>query len=300
MQAVPFSLRTTIIDSMSKLDEEQLDALAMRVRGHIIRMATDGGCFIGASLSCADLLVYLYTNVLDVTPENLNDPDRDYLFLSKGHDVPALYGTLAELGFIERERLDNHLKLNDSIYWHPNRKVPGVEFHSGSLGHLLSVAIGVAMDIKLRGGSNRVFVILGDGELDEGSIWEGMLVASAYKLDNLVAIVDRNEFQANIRTEELIPLEPLESKFEAFGWSCTRIDGHDFRDMESAFATLPTLAGYPSVVVADTLRGKGCPSIERRADRWFVNLTHAEIEGLLKELHGEATVVLESETLMVR
>ncbi len=285
---------------MTKLDEEQLSALALRVREHIIRMATDGGCFIGASLSCADLMVHLYSNVLNVTPENLSDPDRDYLFLSKGHDVPALYGTLAELGFIERERLANHLKPSDSIYWHPNRKVPGVEFHSGSLGHLLSVAIGVAMDIKLRGGSNKVYVILGDGELNEGSIWEGALVASAYKLDNLVAIIDRNEFQANIRTEDLIPLEPLESKFGAFGWAVTRIDGHDFADMNNAFSTLPIASGYPTVVIADTLRGKGCPSIERRADRWFVNLTHAEIDALLKELHGEASVELESETLMVR
>lgn len=285
---------------MNQLDEERLASLALNVREHIIRMATDGGCFIGASLSCADLLVHLYSNVLNVTAENLDDPNRDYLFLSKGHDVPALYGTLAELGFIERERLTHHLKLDDDIYWHPNRKIPGVEFHSGSLGHLLSVAIGVALDIKLRGGTNRVFVILGDGELNEGTIWEGALVASAFKLDNLIAIVDRNEFQANIRTEELIPLEPLDAKFGAFGWSVNRIDGHDFADMEVAFASLPIVQGYPSVIIADTLRGKGCPSIERRADRWFVNLTHAEVDGLIKELHGQALITLESETLMVR
>ena len=276
------------------------EALALRVREHIIRMSTDGGCFIGASLSCADLLVHLYTRVLRVTPETRSDPDRDYLFLSKGHDVPALYGTLAELGFFPRERLENHLATSDRIYWHPNRAVPGVEFHSGSLGHLLSVAIGVALDVKLRGGRSRVFVVLGDGELDEGSIWEGCLVAAAHRLDNLVAVVDRNELQANIRTEELIPLEPIDAKFRAFGWTAHTVDGHSFPAMDLAFARFPIEPGRPSAVVARTVRGKGLPSIERRADRWFVNFTHAEVEMLLAELHGAASAELTSETLMVR
>ena len=186
---------------MTTSNDNDLAALALRVREHIIRMSTDGGCFIGASLSCADLLVYLYGEVLRITPGSLDDQGRDYLFLSKGHDVPALYGTLAELGFIERERLKNHLSPNDHIYWHPNRSVPGVEFHSGSLGHLLSVAAGVAIDIRLRKGTNRVFVILGDGELNEGSIWEGLLVAGAKQLDNLVIVVDRNEFQGETYLE---------------------------------------------------------------------------------------------------
>jgi transketolase len=284
-------------------DIERLPALALRVREHIVRMATAGGCFIGASLSCADLLVHLYTRVLRLSPETLADPGRDYLFLSKGHDVPALYGTLAELGFIPRERLSHHLKTDDSIYWHPNRAVPGVEFHSGSLGHLLSVAIGVALDIRLRGGANRVYVILGDGELDEGSIWEACLVASAYRLDNLVAIVDRNEFQANVRTEELVPLEPIPAKFEAFGWACRAADGHDFSDLERVVSPLreaPFAPGRPSVVVARTVRGKGVPSIEARADRWFANFTAAEIEGLLAELHGGPARGLTSEGLVVR
>lgn len=278
----------------------ELERIALRVREHIIRMSTDGGCFIGASLSCADLIVFLYKHVLNVTPGTITDPERDYLFLSKGHDVPALYGTLAELGFLEPARLKNHLKTNDAIYWHPNRSIPGVEYYSGSLGHLLSVAMGVAFDIKMRGKNNRSFVILGDGELDEGSIWEASLVASAYKLDNLVAIVDRNEFQANVRTEQLIPLEPLEKKFEAFGWSVKRINGHSFGEMEKTFAPLPFEHGKPSLVIADTVRGKGLPSIEKRSDRWFVNFKHEEVEALLKELHGEAKAVLTSETLTVR
>lgn len=285
---------------MQQLSTTELQALSLRVREHIINMSTDGGCFIGASLSCADLLVYLYTSVLNISPETIHHIDRDYLLLSKGHDVPALYGVLAELGFIERSRLVNHLKTSDNIYWHPNRAVAGVEFHSGSLGHLLSVGVGIALDIKMRGGSNRVFVILGDGELNEGSIWEAMLTAQAKQLDNLVIIIDRNHFQANIRTEELIPLEPLEDKFNAFGANTKRIDGHSFDQMSEAFTSLPYTSTGPSVLIADTVRGKGLPSIEERADRWFVNFSHNEVEMLHKELHGEAMSELTSETLMVR
>jgi transketolase len=276
------------------------EAQALRVREHIIRMSGGGGCFIGASLSCADLLVHLYDRVLDVAPDRVCDPARDYLFLSKGHDVPALYGTLAEAGFIDRVRLARHLDPDDHLYWHPNRDVPGVEFHSGSLGHLLSVAIGVALDIKLRGGKNRVFVVLGDGELDEGSIWEGCLVASAHKLDNLVAIVDRNEFQANIETERLIPLEPLADKFRAFGFETRSCDGHSFPALDDAFSGLPLRAGSPTAIIARTVRGQGLPSIERRADRWFVRFTPQEVEMLLAELHGNAPAALTSETLVVR
>ncbi len=285
---------------MIKEQRQELERLALRVREHIIRMATNGGCFIGASLSCADLLVYLYKRVLRITPDNLHDQDRDYLLLSKGHDVPALYGTLAELGFIERDRLANHLKACDSIYWHPNRAVPGVEFHSGSLGHLLAVGVGIALDIRMCKGSNRVCVVAGDGELDEGSIWEASLVAAAKRLDNLIIIVDRNEFQANFPTEELIPLEPIQEKFKAFGWSVRRINGHNFEHMEEAFSGLPAAAGKPTAIIADTVRGKGLPSIERRADRWFVNFTGEEVEMLLRELHGSSAARLTSDPIMNR
>jgi len=277
----------------------ELQETALRVREHIIRMSTDGGCFIGASLSCADILVYLYGELLDIDPARTADPGRDYLFLSKGHDVPALYGTLAEFGFIDRSRLANHLKTDDAIYWHPNRRVPGVEFHSGSLGHLLSVGIGVALDIRMRGGSNRVFVIMGDGELNEGSVWEGLLVAHAQGLDNLTAVIDRNQFQANLRTEELSFLDPLEPKFEAFGCTAVRADGHDFLSLERAFSSVPERGG-PRVIIADTVRGKGLPSIEARADRWFVNFSHEEVAMLLEELRGTGRAALVSETLMVR
>jgi transketolase len=270
------------------MSTQDLPALAQRVRHSIVEMAGRGGCFIGASLSCADILVHLYSRVLRVAPSRLDDPDRDYLLLSKGHDVPALYAVLAELGFIGRERLRHHLGAQDSIYWHPSRQVPGVEFHSGSLGHLLSVGIGIALDIKLRGGSNRVFVVLGDGEMDEGSVWEACLVAAAHRLDNLVAVVDRNGMQANARTEELIPLEPLPAKLEAFGWSCRSVDGHSFEALDGAFSVLPERAGHPTAVIARTVRGKGIPSLEGRVDRWFARFGAAEVEGLLRELHGKA------------
>lgn len=278
----------------------ELELRALRVREHILRMSTGGGCFIGASLSCADLLVHLYSEILNIAPDRTNDPDRDYLLLSKGHDVPALYGTFAELGFIPKERLSNHLSTIDSLYWHPNRAVNGVEFHSGSLGHLLSVGIGIALDIRMRKGNGRVFVVVGDGELNEGSIWEGLLVAAAYRLDHLVIVVDRNEFQANVRTEELIPLESIDKKFKAFGCAVRRINGHDFEQMEQTFTQLPFGQQQPNVVIADTVRGKGLPSLERRADRWFVNFSPEEVEMLLDELHGIRDSELTSAPLMVR
>ncbi|HXK10906.1 MAG TPA: transketolase [Vicinamibacteria bacterium] len=277
-----------------------LEALALRVREHCLRMTAGGGCFIGASLSCVDLLVHLYSRVLDVRPETLDDPGRDYLLLSKGHDVPALYGTLAELGFFPVDRLRHHLRPTDSLYWHPSRAVPGVEFHSGSLGHLLAVGIGIALDIRLRAGRNRVFVVLGDGELDEGSVWEACLVAAAQRLDNLVAVVDRNGLQANCRTEELVPLEPLAAKLRAFGWACRTADGHSFADLDAAFAGLPDTPGRPSVIVARTVRGKGVPSLEDRADRWFAAFSEAEVEALLRELRGGRAAALASEGMVVR
>lgn len=283
----------------NKKSKQELENIALNVREHIIRMATDGGCFIGASLSCADLLVYLYSNFLNVDKNNLKDEKRDYFFLSKGHDVPALYGTFAELGIIQKERLKNHLKTNDFIYWHPNVKIPGIEFHSGSLGHLLSVSAGVALDCKLKSKSNKVVVVLGDGECNEGSIWEASLVIAAHKLDNLIAVIDRNHFQANIQTEELIPIEPLDQKFKAFGWNVYSCDGHDFDAMEKTFSSIGN-NNKPSVVIADTVRGKGLPSIEARADRWFCNFTHQEIDQLINELHTKEKTDLKSETLIVR
>lgn len=285
---------------MNSQQKQVLIEISHKVREHIIRLSTKGGCFTGASLSCADLIVYLYQHFLNVHPDNFTSLQRDYFFLSKGHDVPALYGAFVEFGWLESHRLNNHLHSNDSIYWHPNTNIEGVEFHSGSLGHLLSVAIGVAIDCKIREGNNKIVVLLGDGELNEGTIWEGALTAQAYSLDNLVAVVDRNYFQANIRTEELIPLRSITSKFEQFGWNTYECDGHSFDDLHSIFSRLPIHNGKPTLVVANTLRGKGVASIEERADRWFCNFSRTEVEELLEELHGFSQANLTSETLMVR
>ena len=287
--------------SIAPIRADRLQAVATRVREHILRMSTDGGCFTGASLSCTDLLVYLYHHFLNISPDMVESEKRDFLLLSKGHDVPALYGVLAELEFFPKERLRKHLDIDDDLYWHPNRSIPGVEFHSGSLGHLLSVGLGMALDTRIRSTTNRVVVILGDGELNEGSIWEGALVAGALKTPNLIAIVDRNHFQANMRTEELIPLHPIGPKFEAFGWVTHEVNGHDYAQMHELFsAWKPDPDGRPTLVIADTMRGKGVPSIAERADRWFCNFTTDEVDELIDELHGTTTATLTSETLHVR
>jgi transketolase len=261
--------------------DPDLPTRALAVRRQIIALTGQGGCFLGAALSCADTLLYLYSRVLRMTPETAADPDRDIFLLSKGHAVPALYAVLAERGFFASERLARHLSVDDHVYWHPNPNLPGVEFQSGSLGHLLSVGLGMALEARLRGSPRRVFVMLGDGELNEGSIWEGMLVANAFQLPNLVAIVDRNRLQANIATEDLIPLEPLAQKLTAFGWGVHECDGHSFASLEAAFAGLPFQTCRPSCIVTHTVRGKGLPSLEGRTDGWFVR---GDVPTLLAEL----------------
>lgn len=262
----------------------KLPESSLRVRRHVVRLASKGGCFIGAVLSCVDVLNALYTCVLRVDPNNPRDPGRDYLILSKGHAVPALYAVLAERGFFPLERLEHHLSTEDLVYWHPNTALPGVELNTGSLGHGLSVGVGIALSAKMDGAPNRVIVVLGDGELQEGSVWEAVLVAAAKGLDNLIAIVDRNRIQANVPTEDLIPLEPLERKFESFGWSVKTIDGHNFEEILSGAAQVPFQKGRPSAIIANTVRGKGIASLEGRVDKWFVEFSEEEAQRVLEEL----------------
>lgn len=262
-----------------------LKTLSTQVRENIINMAAGGGCFIGSALSCSDIILYLYTNFLKISKDNPSAVDRDYFFLSKGHAVPALYATLAELGYFEKERLSNHLKPSDDIYWHPNRKIPGVEYHSGSLGQLLSISIGVAFDLQLKNAENKVVCLMGDGELNEGSVWESFMIASAYHLENLIVIIDRNKIQANMKTEELIPLEPLDLKLLSFGLNVQTIDGHSFEEISKALSPSNITAGKPNVIIANTERGKGLPGIENRTDKWFCSLTPEQIMEFTKELH---------------
>lgn len=270
---------------MSNMNDDRLGRLSLiakSVRERVIRMSQGSGCFVGASLSCVDIFVSLYAECLRISPDTLDDPNRDLVLLSKGHAVPALYATLAELGYFEAQRLEMHCSTDDVIYLHPNRSVPGIEFHSGSLGHLLSVGIGMALDVRLRKLQSRVFVIVGDGELNEGTIWESTLVAHAQKLSGLTLIVDRNHFQANIRTEELVPLEPLAAKFEAFGWNTQTINGHDFDQLRSALMFSDTTR--PTAVIADTVRGKGVLELQERADKWFVKSLPHDVERYIASL----------------
>lgn len=267
-----------------EFNQKKLQQKAQNSRIIILEMTLNGGCFIGASLSCVDILTYLYNSYLNINPLNLKDPNRDYFLISKGHAVPALYATLAECGILEKYRIDNHLKENDNIYWHPNSSVTGVEFHSGSLGHNLSVAIGIAIDIKLKQQSNKVVVMLGDGELDEGSNWEGLLLATSYQLNNLIIVIDRNHLQANVETEQLIQLEPLKPKFEQFGYNVYEINGHDFEQIHYCFNSL-IHNNKPHIVILDTTRGKGIPSIEGNPSKWFMKIEHDEFATLLNELN---------------
>ena len=266
---------------------DTLEARALAARRDIIEMSARGGCFLGAAMSCVDTLVSLYSGVLRVSPETARDPGRDVFLLSKGHAVPALYAVLAERGYFPRSLLDGHLSVESGVYGHPNPRLPGVEFLSGSLGHCLSVGMGLALEARLSRSPRRVFVLLGDGELNEGSIWEGLLAASAFALSNLVLIVDRNRLQANVPTEDLIPLEPLADKLRAFGVAVQTCDGHSFDALERAFAALPYHAAQPSVLIANTLRGKGLPSLEGRPDCWFVQ-AQGKLDALLAELEATA------------
>jgi len=269
---------------MTEKELKRVDTLAYEARRKVIEMAAHGGCYIGSSLSCIDLIAYIYSNFINTNPNNITDEGRDYFLLSKGHAVPALYGIFSELGFINESRLKNHLSTDDFIYWHPNTNIPGVEFHSGSLGHILSVAMGIAYDCKLKNLANKIVVMLGDGELDEGSVWEGILAASSLKLYNLIIVIDRNHFQANIETEKLSMLEPLEDKFRAFLYNVYRTDGHEFSKLHDTFCKVSKAKDRMNIIIADTVRGKGLPSLENQANKWFANISPFEEEKLLSEL----------------
>ncbi len=266
---------------LGKTERARLQDLSILARRMIIEAAQRGGCFVGSAFSAVDIILYLYEHVLRGLPD---DHQRDYFLLSKGHAVQALYSVLCIKGIINGEWINRHLDPMSVYYWHPNNKVSGVEAISGSLGHLPSVAAGIALDIKLRGGNNRVYVMLGDGELNEGSVWEALLFANAMRLDNLIVIIDRNLIQANMPTESLIPLEPLKDKFEAFGLRVFQVNGHDFDDLHETFTEVDNNNDTPKAVIAYTIRGKGLPSIENRIDRWFMKVTNEEATDLFEEL----------------
>lgn len=274
---------------MAAINIPELEQSALRVREDILKMTMNGGCYLSSALSCVDILVFLYKNYLNIRKNNLNDQTRDYFFLSKGHTVSALYSVLAETGIITGERLSNHLSDSDFFYWHPNVNIPGVEFHSGSLGHLIGVASGIAMDCKIRGHKNKIVVMLGDGELNEGSVWETALMAGSKKLDNLIAVIDRNKFQANGETEDVIKLDSISEKFQSFRWSVRTADGHNFNSLHRAFSLIPFEEGKPSLVIANTVRGKGVPGLESKSAHWFASFTKEEVDALIEKMHTAKT-----------
>jgi transketolase len=239
-----------------------LQEIARQIRVHVVRIAGMSDCHTGGSLSIADLLAALYFRTMKVDPANPLWDGRDYFILSKGHCVPALDAALALRGFFSTDILTTHLEPESIITGHAcARLTPGIDASSGSLGHGLPVGLGVVLGLRMDQAPNRVFVILGDGELQEGSNWEAAMAAAHHKADSLVAIIDRNKYQTG-PTEEMMALEPLADKWRAFGWSVREIDGHDMTQIVETLDALPFEPGRPSLILADTTKGKGVSFIE--------------------------------------
>ncbi len=211
----------------------------------------------GGSLSCVDILNVLYNHVMNVSPATITDPNRDRYIQSKGHSVEALYTVLADCGFYARAELDTLCRFQSHFVGHPTRKVPGIEHNTGALGHGMAVAVGLALAAKLDHRPYRVFTLLGDGELPEGSNWEAALAAAHYRLDNLVVIVDRNGLQITGPTEQVMAVEPLADKFAAFGFALRTCDGNNIADLLATFAQVPFAEGKPNLILAHTVKGCG-------------------------------------------
>ncbi|MDF9815306.1 transketolase [Streptomyces sp. SPB162] len=253
---------------------QELAERAHRARESVLAMgATEHGAHVGGSLSAVDILTVLYGSELRVRPEEPHWAGRDWFVLSKGHASAALYAVLSEHGYFPPEECLEYGRRHSRLAGHPLRKVPGVEFPTGSLGHGLSLACGVALAMARTGRSNRVFVLLGDGELQEGSNWEAIMSASQYGLDNLTAVVDRNGWQISGRTEDSVALEPLADRWRSFGWSVVETDGHDLEALRAVFGALPAERGRPTVVLAGTLKGRGVPIFEDNRKSHYVQLT---------------------------
>jgi transketolase len=244
---------------------------------------------LGGEFSATDILVTLYLGILRVDPADPSAPDRDRFVLSKGHSAAALYSTLAEAGFISIDELWTFMKPLSRLNGHPDRnKVPGVETNTGPLGHGLPVAVGMALAARMDGSSRRVYALTGDGELQEGSMWEAAMAAGHFGLDNLVAIVDRNRLQQGDGTEQTIRLEPLAERWTAFGWAVREVDGHDHAALLEVFRAVPFTAGRPNLVIAHTHKGNGV-SFMRDGVEWHHRVPNAEqIELARAELRGES------------
>ena len=249
-----------------KLREDTVDLICAGKAGHI-----------GGDMSVMDILVELYFDQMNISPENMDDPDRDLFVLSKGHSVEAYYSVLAEKGFFSKEELHKEFsKYGSKFIGHPNNKLPGIEMNSGSLGHGLPVCVGMALAGKMNKRDYRVYTVMGDGELAEGSVWEGAMAAHQYKLDNLCAVVDRNRLQISGNTEDVMGHDDLHERFRSFGWHVIDVaDGNDIDQLAAAFNEAKTVKGQPTVLIANTVKGKGSSVMENKAN-WHHKVPTAE------------------------
>lgn len=276
------------------LDLRDLELKSIQYRKTLLAMIkrANSGHTAG-SLSCVDILNVLYNRVLQVDPNNPSDPERDRYIHSKGHSVEALYTVLADRGFFPIEELDTFEQYGTRLIGHPTRKAPGVEQNTGALGHGLSLAVGTALAAKKDGRAYRVFTILGDGELTEGSVWEASMSAAHYQLDNLVVIVDRNGLQITGRTEEVMRLEPLEDKFRSFGYAVRSVNGNSIAELVQVFDQLPFEPGRPNLILARTVKGKGVSFMEDVASWHHRVPTDAEFSQAMNELSQAETLWLQ-------
>ena len=271
---------------------QNLKALCYKLRRDVVEMIMAGKAgHIGGDMSVMETMVALYFHAMNISPENQDDPNRDMFVMSKGHCVEALYAVLAEKGFFPIETvIKEYSQFGSKFIGHPNNKLPGIEMNSGSLGHGLPVAIGMALAQKMNHSTARTYVVMGDGELAEVSVWEGAMSATQYKLDNLCAVIDRNRLQISGTTEEVMHQDSVEDRFAAFGWNVLSVDGNDINALNAAFDAAKTVKGKPTLVVANTTKGKGSPVMENKAS-WHHHVpSQEEYEQIMKDLkaHEEA------------
>ncbi len=265
---------------------EKVAAKAKIIRQNIIKMLGKAGSgHTGGSLSAADILACLYFWEMNIDPDNPNFADRDRFVLSKGHAAPVLYATLAEKGYFAAEKLETLRKLGSPLQGHPDmRKLPGVEASTGSLGQGISWAVGMALAGKIDNKDYRVYSMLGDGELQEGMVWEALMAAAHYKLDNLLVFLDHNGLQIDGKITEVLSPEPVADKFRAFGFEVINIDGHKPEEIMQALEKGRSIKGKPTAVIAQTVKGKGCSFMENRAEWHGVAPNAEEVEKALAEL----------------
>ncbi|WP_406565348.1 transketolase [Bacillus solitudinis] len=246
----------------------------------------------GGSLSNTDILTVLYYKIMNIDPANPKWENRDRYVQSKGHSVESYWAILADKGFFPKEELKTFSKFNSRLIGHPNNKVAGVEMNTGALGHGLPISVGMALAAKLDGKSYKVYTLMGDGEQAEGSVWEGAMAASQYELDNLVAIIDRNRLQITAGTEDVMGIEPLGDKWRSFGWEVVEVDGNDIEALVEIFTNIPAKSGKPTMVIANTVKGKGVSFSENQVGWHHKVPTKEEFELAMEELSKQMEVLL--------